>query len=232
MNGRYDRQLLLPEVGAEGQEKLSHARVLLVGVGGLGSPVALYLAGAGVGTLGLIDGDTVSTSNLQRQVLYTESDVGKPKVQCAARRLQALNSTVAIEEHPGRLTAENARLLISRYDLVVDCCDNFATRFLIDDTCAELHKPFVHGAIRAFDGQVAVFNHPYGHSRYRTLYPDEQQLLALPSPPKGVLGVTPGIVGTVQASETVKLICGIGTPLIDRLWTIDLLTMQSYVIEL
>lgn len=230
---RYNRQILLPELGEEGQEKLSRARVLLVGVGGLGSPIALYLTGAGVGTLGVMDDDVVSLNNLQRQVLYSESEIGESKALCAARRLRALNSDIVIKPYPMRLTPENAREIMQEYDLVVDGCDNFATRFLINDTCAQLGIPYVYGAICGLEGQVAVFLHRAGsHATYRTLHPDKEATLQMPLPPKAVLGVTPGIVGCTEASEVIKLICGYGQPLIDRLWTIDLHTMQTLVIDL
>lgn len=230
---RYNRQILLPELGEEGQEKLSRARVLLVGVGGLGSPIALYLTGAGVGTLGLMDDDVVSLNNLQRQVLYSESEIGESKALCAARRLRALNSDIVIKPYPMRLTPENAREIMQEYDLVVDGCDNFATRFLINDTCAQLGIPYVYGAICGLEGQVAVFLHRAGsHATYRTLYPNKEATLQMPLPSKAVLGVTPGIVGCTEASEVIKLICGYGQPLIDQLWTIDLHTMQTLVIDL
>ena len=228
---RYDRQMMLPEIGQKGQERIRQARVLIVGTGGLGSPVALYLAGAGIGTLGLVDDDTVSRSNLQRQVLYAENEIGQPKVLCAKQRLEALNPDILVETHLCRLTQENASTLIGAYDVVVDGCDNFATRYLINDTCIKLDKVYVYGAIRAFDGQVSVFNHPQNRTDYRTLYPNENEMLSMPSPPKGVLGVTPGVVGCVEAAETLKFIAGFGTPLAGRLWTIDLLTMQSHIIS-
>lgn len=229
---RYDRQTMLPEIGLEGQKKLSQARVLIVGLGGLGSPIALYLAGAGVGTIGIVDDDIVTYSNLQRQVLYSEDEVGKAKALCAQRRIEALNHDILVEAHACRLTSQNAADLIANYDFVVDGCDNFATRYLIDDTCAAQDKPYIYGAIRAFDGQVSVFNHPSRRIRYRHLFPDEAAIHSLPTPPRGVLGVTPGIVGSVEAAEALKLIVGFGELLAGRLWTIDLLTMQTHTINL
>lgn len=228
---RYDRQISLPEIGEAGQERLRRAKVLIVGVGGLGSPVALYLAGAGVGTLGLVDDDKVSISNLQRQVLYAEADLGQPKTLCAARRLKSLNSGVNVVAYPYRLDAENASELIREYDIVVDGCDNFATRELLDDTCRAWKKPYVYAAIQGFEGQVSVFH--YGeHSRsYRDLYPDEKEVSRAPSPEQPVSGVTPAIVGSVEANEVLKLICGYGEPLAGKLWTIDLRTMQSYLLS-
>lgn len=225
---RYNRQMLLPEIGEAGQAKLAAAKVLIVGVGGLGSPIALYLAGAGVGTIGLVDDDVVSLSNLQRQVLYTEEELGDLKAVCAAMRLTALNSEITVNACPGRLTPDNARELISQYDIVVDGCDNFATRYLMDDLCRELNKPYVYGAIRGFEGQVCVFHYGTEHRRtYRDLYPNETEILHIPPPPKGVLGVTPAVVGSIEATEVLKIICGFGEVLSGVVWTIDLRTMQS-----
>ena len=230
---RYQRQIALPEIGEEGQALLSQARVLIVGVGGLGSPIALYLAGAGVGCLGLVDDDCVSLSNLQRQILYTEQEVGQPKALCAARRLCQLNSSITIHPYPQRLTAETIDEILCQYDLVVDGCDNFATRFLINDHCAKRGIPYIYGGICGFEGQVSVFpNDGTSRSSYRTLYPDEAATLAMPHPSKAVIGVTPGIVGCVEAAEVIKLICHVGESLVDRLWTIDLRTMQTYLIDL
>ncbi len=229
---RYSRQISLPEIGEDGQKKLHEAKVLIVGVGGLGSPIALYLAGAGVGTIGLVDDDTVSVSNLQRQILYTEAEVGQPKVHCAAQRLQALNGDVKVLACPFRLTPENARRLIAEYDIVVDGCDNFATRYLISDSCRALNKPYIYGAIQGFEGQVSVFCYGEQPKTYRDLFPDETETLQMPAPDKSVIGVTPAIVGSVEASETLKLICGYGEVLAGRLWTVDLRSMQSFVLSL
>lgn len=228
---RYNRQIILPELGEEGQQRIQRAKVLIVGVGGLGSPVSLYLTGAGVGTIGLMDDDVVSISNLQRQILYSEAEVGMPKAIQAKKRLEALNSSIQINAYPNRLTTENAAGIISQYDIVVDGCDNFATRYLINDTCVQLGKIYVYGAIRAFDGQVSVFNYQGGKT-YRDLFPDEQEMLSMPAPPKGVLGVTPGLVGCAEANEVVKIICGYGEVLSGKLWQIDLKTLESYLILL
>lgn len=228
---RYNRQILLDEIGEAGQLLLKQARVLIVGVGGLGSPVALYLAGAGVGTIGLIDDDTVSETNLQRQVLYSEPEIGLSKAEQAKLRLQALNSDIRVEAWNERLTPQNAECLIANYDIVVDGCDNFRTRYLINDTCVRLDKVYVYGAIREFDGQVSVFNYQGGPD-YRTLFPDEEDMLAMPHPSKAVLGVTPGVVGCVEANETMKVILGSPHALSGRLWHIDLKSMESYVISL
>ena len=175
MTERYDRQTLLPEIGQEGQRLLKQARVLIVGIGGLGSPAALYLAGAGVGTLGLVDDDRVSLTNLHRQVLYTQSEVGQPKVRCAARRLKALNPEVQTEEYTVRLAPDNAYGIISRYDIVIDGCDNPATRYLLSDTCAALHIPYIYGAITALSGQVAILCHGENAATYRTLFPERAE---------------------------------------------------------
>ena len=228
---RYDRQTMLPEMGEEGQEKLRKASVLLVGVGGLGSPIALYLTAAGLGTLGIMDSDIVSLTNLQRQVLYTEAELDLVKVECARKRLSAVNSEVTIQIYPFKLTSENAEEIINKYDLVVDGCDNFATRYLINDTCVKLGKPYVYGAIFGLQGQVSVFNHK-SKKTYRNLFPDEKEMLAMPPLSKGVMGVTPAVTGSVEASEVVKLICGYGELLDGKLWTIDLRTMETNIISL
>ena len=227
---RYVRHLLLPEIGEEGQRRLCKARVLLVGVGGLGSPIALYLAAAGIGCIGLMDDDVVSISNLQRQILYTEKEIGELKVVCASRRLKELNSELHIDVYPFRLTQENAMDIISLYDLVIDGCDNFQTRYLLSDVTSQMDIPYIYGAIREFDGQVSVFNLP-GGCTYRDLFP-EKEISEMSEPSKGVLGVLPGIVGCVEASETIKWITGCGELLNRRLWTIDLLTLQSYIVDI
>ena len=227
---RYARHIALQGIGEEGQRKLARARVLVVGVGGLGSPAALYLAAAGVGEIGLVDDDTVSLSNLQRQILYKEGEVGMPKVACARKRLKEMNGEVKVREYFCRMTASNAASLISGYDLVVDGTDTFAARYLIGDVTAQLAIPYIYGAIREYDGQVSVFNLPDGRA-YRDLYPDEEALLSMKRTETGVIGVLPGIVGSVEAAEAIKVITGCGTPLSGKLWTIDILTMQSYILS-
>lgn len=224
---RYDRQMILPEIGEEGQKKLLDAKVLIVGVGGLGSPIALYLAGAGVGCIGLVDDDVVSISNLQRQVLYSEKELGKSKAVCAAERLSALNSEIKVQPYSTRLTEDNARDIIGEYDMVVDGCDNFATRYLINDICIEQGKPYIYGAICGFEGQVSVFNFGKRKKSYRNLYPDEEEMKQMPPPPKGVMGITPAVVGSIEATEVLKVIGGFGDVLAGELWTIDLRTLQS-----
>ena len=223
---RYGRHLLLPEVGIDGQRKLKAARVLIVGAGGLGSPAALYLAAAGVGTIGLVDFDLVEVTNLQRQLLHGTRDVGRPKVDSARDRLSDTNPNVRLELHPVRLTAANALTIIGQYDLVLDGTDNFATRYLVNDACVLLGKPNVYGSIFRFDGQASVFATADGPC-YRCLYPEPPPPGLVPSCAEGgVLGVLPGLVGTIQATEAVKLILGIGKPLVGRLLLVDALDAQ------
>ena len=223
--------MAMPEIGRRGQLKLKQSRVLIVGVGGLGSPIAMYLARAGVGTIGIMDGDHVNISNLGRQVLYDEEHVGQLKAICAQQRLQAMNSETQVVVYPRRLTNRNARKIIADYDVVVDGTDNHSVRYLISDVCCELHKPYVYGAICGLEGQVAVLCK--GQASYRTLFPDEEAMLAkAAAADKRVVGVTPGVVGCVEASQVLQLICGYGEPLIDRLWTIDLRDLQTCVVHL
>lgn len=231
LTDRYSRQVMLAEIGEEGQQRLSRARVLIVGIGGLGSPVALYLAGAGVGTLGLIDADVVSESNLQRQVLYEQSQIGMPKVEVAAGRLTALNPDCKIEKYNCRLETNNAERLIAEYDLVIDCTDNYTTRFVIDEVCLAQHKTWIHGAIGELQGQVTVFT-PNVHLRYADLYADREQLCAMPRRVEGVIGPVPGVIGSMQACEAIKVIVGIPDILAGRLFTIDMLTMTTNIIQL
>lgn len=228
---RYSRQTMLPEIGPAGQERLRAARVLIVGLGGLGAPVATYLAGAGMGHIALCDLDTVSLSNLQRQSLYVEADLGKPKAECALRRLKALNSEISFTAVPEGITPENARRLLEGCDLVVDCTDNFATRYLIDDTCAAAGRPWVYGAIGEFCGQVAVMNLPPRARRLTDLFPDREDLLGRPRITMGVLGAVPGAIGAIQACEAIKVITGCGEPLAGRLFFLDLLSLRSEIID-
>ena len=230
---RYSRHLLIPEVGLEGQERLAQARVLVVGAGGLGSPVLAYLAAAGVGRLGVVDDDVVDVTNLQRQILYQTSDVGQPKARLAAERLHALNPQIAIDALPVRFDVSNARELVRLYDVVVDGTDRFSTRYLINDACVLERKPDVYGSIFRFDGQISIFGAADAPC-YRCLYPEPPPPETVPTCAEGgVLGVLPGIVGTWQANETLKLLLGIGTPLIGRLAIIDALSgrMREFRIE-
>lgn len=231
MNNQYHRQTLLPEIGEEGQQKLKQAKVLIVGVGGLGCPIALYLATAGVGCLGLIDDDVVSLSNLHRQVLYDEADIEQPKVQCAVRHLQKKNSDIELTAYPMRLTKENAETLIRDYDIVVDGCDNHATRYLISDVCHRLQKPYVYAAIGAFQGQVGILCYDHDAPTYRTLFPDEEAMLSVEAG-KGVIGTTPAVVGSIAANEVLKLTVGFGEALIGKILFIDLLTLDIQKINL
>ena len=223
---RYRRHLSLPELGVEGQQALLTARVLLIGVGGLGCPLAQYLTAAGVGTLGLVDFDVVDASNLQRQVLYATSDVGRPKVEVASERIHGLNPDVSVEAHRVQLSSENAMELLGAYDVIVDGTDNFPTRYLTNDACVLLGKPNVHGSIFRFDGQATVFDARHGPC-YRCLYPEPPPPGAVPSCAEGgVLGVLPGLIAMIQATETVKLVTGIGEPLYGRLLRYDALRME------
>jgi sulfur-carrier protein adenylyltransferase/sulfurtransferase len=223
---RYGRHLVIPEVGPEGQRRLKAASVLLVGAGGLGSPLALYLAAAGVGRLGLVDFDRVEASNLQRQLLFGEGDVGREKVAAAVARLREVNPHVTVEPHSVRLTAANALELLRDYDIVADGSDNFATRYLVNDACVLLGKPDVWGAVQRFEGQLAVFWAARG-ACYRCLFPEPPPPGAVPSCAEaGVLGVLPGIVGALQASEVLKLLLGIGEPAVGRLITFDALRLR------
>ncbi len=228
---RYERQIALPEIGEEGQKRLKEAKVLIVGVGGLGSPIALYLSGAGIGRLGLVDDDVVSLTNLHRQILYSEKYLGELKASCASQRLHELNSEISIDVYPYRLAPENAKEIISKYDIVVDGCDNFRTRYLLNDTCMMLGKPYIYGAIGGFEGQVSVFGYGEHSCNYRNLHPEEEEMLLMPPPDKSVTGVTAGIVGCAEANEVLKLICGYGEPLAGKLWTIDLRTMQTHILS-
>jgi len=235
---RYSRHLILPEVGMVGQKKLRAASVLIIGAGGLGCPIALYLTAAGIGRLGLVDFDVVDRTNLQRQVLYGESVVGVPKVEAAAERLKDLNPDVEIETYPERLTSENALQIMSDYDIIIDGTDNFPTRYLTNDAAVILGKPYIYGSIFRFEGQVSVFlSRPFnGFERgpcYRCLFPSPPPPGAVPSCAEGgVLGVLPGIVGALQAAEAIKLIVGIGEPLIGKLMLIDTLRMEFKTVRI
>ena len=222
---RYSRHLVLPSVGLEGQRRIKAARVLLVGAGGLGSPAALYLAAAGVGTIGIVDFDVVDASNLQRQVLHGTSVVGTSKVDSARARIADLNPNVVVETHATRLSSENALEILGKYDVILDGTDNFATRYLVNDACVLLGKPNVYGSIFRFDGQASVFCTRDGPC-YRCLFPAPPSAGSVPSCAEGgVLGVLPGLVGTIQATETLKLILGVGDALVGRLLLVDALGM-------
>ncbi len=231
---RYQRQILLKEFGIEAQHKLLHAKVLVVGAGGLGCPALQYMAAAGVGTIGIVDDDIVSLNNLHRQVLYTVDNIGLSKAEVAAKKLEALNDEIKIVSYNLRLTNKNALAIIDEYNIIVDGTDNFSSRYMINDACVLLNKPLVYGAISKFEGQVAVFNTKDEIGiNYRDLFPqppkDDEILNCAEA---GVLGVLPGIIGTMMANETIKLITGIGKPLINKLLTYNALDNNSYTFNL
>ena len=228
---RYQRHLSLAGFGPEAQAKLKHGSVLVIGAGGLGCPALLYLAAAGVGRIEIVDGDRVDVSNLQRQVLFTSADAGEIKVEAAARRLRALNPLIEIVPHALRFTRENALALVGRCDVVLDGSDNFATRYLANDACVLADRPLVYGAIHRFEGQASVFNW-HGGPTYRCLFPEPPESGSVPNCAEaGVLGVLPGLIGTVQATETIKLLTGIGEPLSGQLLLWDALSMMTRTVR-
>jgi sulfur-carrier protein adenylyltransferase/sulfurtransferase len=229
---RYSRHLIMPEVGMEGQQKLKAARVLCIGAGGLGSPLALYLAAAGVGTLGIVDFDVVDYTNLQRQIIHTTADVGRKKLDSAADKLKAINPFLKLRTFETKLTSENALALFSEFDIIADGTDNFPTRYLVNDACVLTGKPNVYGSIFRFEGQASVFATADGPC-YRCLYPEPPPPGLVPSCAEGgVLGILPGLVGVMQATEVIKLILGKGEPLIGRLLLIDALGMKFRELKL
>jgi molybdopterin/thiamine biosynthesis adenylyltransferase/rhodanese-related sulfurtransferase len=229
---RYSRHLILPEVGMEGQQKLKAAKVLCVGTGGLGSPLAFYLAAAGIGTLGLVDFDVVDSSNLQRQIIHSTKDVGRPKIDSAAEKLTALNPFMKIVKHETMLTSQNALQIIRDYDIVADGTDNFPTRYLVNDACVLAGKPNAYGSIFRFEGQASVFATEHGPC-YRCLYPEPPPPGLVPSCAEGgVLGILPGLVGIIQATEVIKFILGKGEPLIGRLLLVNALDMRFRELKL
>ncbi len=233
---RYQRQILLKELGTGGQCKLSTAKVLVIGAGGLGCPILQYLAAAGIGTLGVVDHDVVELSNLHRQILYTMTDIGLPKAACAAARLQQFNPGITVIPYQLQLSNQNAVAIIGKFDIVIDGSDNFPTRYMINDACALLNKPLIYGALSVSEGQVSVFNVPDSTGakvNYRDVFPTAPKPgEVLNCAEAGVLGVLPGIIGTMQAAEAIKLITGIGTPLINRLLIYNLYTHHTYQINL
>ena len=229
---RYSRHLLIPEVGVKGQKKLKGSKILVIGAGGLGSPVALYLAAAGVGTIGIVDYDIVDESNLQRQILHSTEEVGTPKVESAKRRLLEINPYIEVITYNLKLSKENVLEIIREFDLVVDGTDNFATRYLVNDACAFLDKPLVYGSIFRFEGQATVFYAKEGPC-YRCLYPEPPPPGTVPSCAEGgVFGVLPGVIGAIQATEAIKLILGIGETLIGKLLLYDALRMEFRFLKL
>ena len=234
---RYSRHLIIPEFNIEGQRKLKAARVLVVGSGGLGSPLLQYLAAAGVGTIGIVDFDVVEDHNLQRQVLFGQKDVGRPKAEAAKERILDLNPHIKVEVHNTALTSENALEIVAQYDVVADGTDNFPTRYLVNDACVLLDKVNVYASIYRFDGQVSVFNYV---DRSGNRGPNYRDLYAAPPPPGlvpscaegGVIGVLPGIVGSLQANEVIKVISGIGEPLAGRLFLFDALSFETRILKI
>lgn len=233
---RYQRQMLLKDFGLSGQEKLYKAKVLVIGAGGLGCPVLQYLAAAGIGTLGIVDQDVVELNNLHRQILYTVNDIGRLKADCAAERLSQLNPDINIISYPLQLTNQNAALILSKFDVIIDGSDNFPTRYMINDACVLLNLPLIYAALSESEGQVAIFNVSDAAGvkvNYRDLFPESPQPgEVLNCSEAGVLGVLPGIIGTMQAAEAIKLISGIGKPLINQLLIYNLYTSQSYQLNL
>lgn len=231
MNERYSRHYSLDEVGPEGQLNIANAKVLVIGAGGLGCPVLQYLTSAGVGTIGIVDGDFVSLSNLQRQILFNTSDIGELKVKCAVDKLQAINPEITFNQIPNLVTSLNAFELIADYDIVVDCTDQIHMRYLLSDVCAILSKPLVFGAIHKFEGQVSVFNYQDGPN-YRDLYPNPPSPESVPNcNDVGVLGVLPGIIGVAQANEVLKIIVGYGEVLSGKLWMFNAKNNSSYTVS-
>ena len=228
---QYNRHLILEDIGEDGQLKLKQAKVLVVGAGGLGCPILQYLTAAGVGTIGIIDHDTIDQSNLQRQILYSHDTIGQFKAEVAAQRLSGLNPFVNFEVYLQKLTSEIAVELFSKYDIVVDGSDNFPTRYLVNDAAVLTNKPVVFGSIYKFEGQISVFNYNNGPT-YRCLYPNAPKPNEVPNCSEiGVLGVLPGIIGSLQANEVIKLICNIGDVLSGKLLTYDALTMQQLILS-
>jgi molybdopterin/thiamine biosynthesis adenylyltransferase len=228
---RYGRHLVLEGVGEEGQKKLLEGRVLIVGAGGLGSPVAMYLAAAGVGTIGIVDGDMVDLSNLQRQVIHRTADIGRPKVESAKERMLAINPGVTVDAYRQLLTSDNAEQLIGPYDMVVDATDNFDVKYLISDTCVRMDKPFSHGAILHYYGQT--FTHVPGSACYRCLFGEQPAAGSVPTGAQaGLLGAVAGMLGTIQAAEVLKYLTGAGELLTNRLLTFDALNMNCRTLRM
>lgn len=235
MNERYSRQLVLKGFGAEGQEKLSKSRILVVGAGGLGCPALLYLTGAGIKHIGIVDGDQISLSNLHRQVLYMTADTGRLKVEIALKRLAEANPEICFEVFPFFLQRDNCIEILDRYDVVLDCSDNFEVRYLLSDACAMLNKPLIFGAVSGWEGQLAVFHKDSNGLRtnYRDLFPTQPGYEEIPNcEQNGVIGVLPGIIGTMQAAEAIKLVTGVGKSLLNQLLNYNLLDQSIYTIDI
>lgn len=227
---RYNRQIVVPEIGLVGQQKLAEAKVLLIGAGGLGAAAGFYLGAAGVGTIGIVDSDKVEISNLQRQIWHFTGDIGKPKVSSAKNKLKKLNPELKIKTYPEKITAKNIKKIISDYDIVLDCTDNFATKFVINDGCVALEKPFVHAGVNRFVGQCLTYLP--GATCYRCVFGDLPQTAAVEPSKLGIVGSMAGLIGTIQATEAIKYIIGQGEILTNKLLTVDLLTLEFRKIEL
>lgn len=219
---RYARQTMLPQIGTAGQEKIKQAKVLVVGAGGLGAPVLQYLCAAGVGTIGIVDNDIVSETNLQRQVLYSTEEIDQPKAEIACNKLLKLNPYCNLQPYKERLDEKNASGIVGKYDLVVDCTDNFTTRYLLDDVCAKMQKPLVYGSVEEFSGQISVFHYEKGIS-YKKLFPGKPEEKRMNGKPLGVFGAIPGVIGSLQATEVLKIITGTGNVLSGKLLLYDAL---------
>ena len=229
---RYNRHIILPEIGIEGQIKIKNAKVLVVGAGGLGSPVLLYLTAAGIGTIGIMDNDTVDISNLQRQVLYNSNEIGVEKALLAKDKLQQQNTFSQFKVYTHRLNSENAVDIVSNYDIVVDCTDNFDSRYIINDACVQCNKPFVFGSVLNYEGQVSVFNYNGGIT-YRDLFPEKPEAENIPGQDKiGLFGVLPGIIGCMQVNEVVKMVTNVGEPLSGKLLVFNCLNMNYMILNI
>lgn len=230
---KYSRQILLPDIGSEGQKKISAAKIICIGAGGLGCPALLYLAAAGIGTIGIADHDTVDVSNLQRQILFTPQEQGKQKTEVAKKRLTVLNSDIRIITHNEKLTAENAEDLLVSYDIVIDGTDNFKAKFAINDVAVKLDKPMIYGALQGFEGRIAVFDATKGPC-YRCLQPAEPATDIQSCADTGIIGAVAGMIGTIQAAEAIKIIVGSGnlSPLYGRMWVTDVRTMQTNILTI
>ncbi|MGP1515803.1 MAG: HesA/MoeB/ThiF family protein [Bacteroidales bacterium] len=229
---RYQRQIILTDFGIEGQEKLLASKILVVGVGGLGSVVALHLTATGIGTIGLVEKDIVSLHNLQRQILYREDEIGLPKLDIAINTLQRFNRKTNFVAHNCFFEENNAEEIAKQYDIIIDCTDNYKARFTINDICIKLNKPFIYGAIEETKGQMAVFNYNPPCANYRTLFPNEKELVTTSNNPKGVIGILPSIIASLQVNEVIKIITNIGTVMKDILFTIDILTLDIHKFKL
>ncbi len=226
---RYNRQIILPEIGIQGQQKLLDSKVLVIGAGGLGSPVLTYLAAAGIGTIGIVDDDKISMSNLQRQVLYKTNEVGLLKVDQAKKHLLSINNQININTYNTRLTTENAKTITKHYNIIVDCTDNYKSRYIIDEISKQLNIPMIYGSIAEYTGQVSVFNHN-GSKSYKDLFPTPPSNNLSDKNNLGVIGTLPAIVGSIQANETIKIILNFNETLVQKLFLIDVRTMQTNII--